>query len=140
MKRFRGYTCPAVSVAFGTSLTYVLAFMLLKAYQQNGWLIFINVFYAFFVFFTVVWDRLGRFRTIRNAKLVTLGTAVAPIATNIVDVLLTLLFTYPYAKWPHVIYFLVVAVVFLVFQLVLCFAIPVEIRKSKKRLRSSSGS
>lgn len=140
MKCFKGYTCRAVSVAFGTSLIYVLAFMFLKAYQQNGWLIFINVVYAIFVLLTVVWDRLGRFRTIRNARLVTLGTAIAPIATNIADALFTLLFTYPNAKWPHAVYFLGIAGVFLIFQLVLCFAIPIEIRKPKKRPRSSSGS
>lgn len=126
MKLFKGYTCPALALAFGTSLFYVFVFMIFKANEQNGRLISINVVYAFFVLLTVVWDRMGWFKTSRNAKLVTLGTAVAPIATNIADVLFSLLFAYPNDRWPHAVYFLGVAGVFLIFLLVLCFAIPVK--------------
>lgn len=140
MKLFKDYTCPAIAVAFGTSLVYVFVFMIFKANKQNGLLISINVVYAIFVLLTVVWDRMGRFKTTRNAKLVTLGTAVAPIATNIADVLFTPLFTYPNEKWPHAVYFLGIAGVFLIFLLVLCFAIPVKSQRPKKRPRSSTGS
>lgn len=140
MKLPKGYTCPAITVAFVTSLAYVLGFMLFKANQQDGWLLAINSIYAIFVLATVFWDRKGWFKTTRNSKLVTLGTAVAPIATNLADVLLSMLIKYFDEKWPHAVYFLGIAVVFLIFQLVLCFAIPVKKRRPKKRPRSNSGS
>lgn len=140
MKLFEGYTRLALAVAFGTSLLYVFVFMIFKANKLDGLLISINVIYAIFVLVTVVWDRMGWFETSRNAKLVTLGTAVAPIATNIADVLFSILFAYPNDRWPHAVYFLGVAFVFLIFLLVLCFAIPVESQELKKRPRSSSGS
>lgn len=132
MKLFEGYTRLALAVAFVPSLAYVLGFVILKANQQDGWLLTINVIYAIFVLATVFWDRMGRFKTTRNSKLVTLGTAVAPIATNIADVLLSLLIKYFDAEWAHAVYFVGAALVILAFQLVLCFAIPVDIRKPKK--------
>lgn len=140
MKLPKGYTCPAVAVAFVSSLAYVLGFMTLKANQQDGGLLTINGIYAIFVLATVIWDRMGRFKTTRNSKLVTLGTAVAPIATNIADVLLSLLIKYFDSEWAHAIYFVGVVGVFLAFQMVLCFAIPVKSRKLKKRPHSSTGS
>ncbi|WP_147085347.1 hypothetical protein [Pantoea sp. 3_1284] len=109
MRFFRGYTCKAVSVAFITSLTYVLAFVLLKAGQINTGLIILNFIYAIFVLITVIYDRKGKFRTQCNARLVTLGTAVSPIASNTADALFTAIYSNPKEQWPHVALFLTIA-------------------------------
>lgn len=109
MKCPKNYTWSAILVASLSTVGYVFLFLWLKADQQSWALIILNILYALIVMATVAYDRKGGFKTSYNSRLVTLGTALSPIAAGIIDALLTMMYSYPNEKWPHVIYFLFIA-------------------------------
>ncbi|WP_434774125.1 hypothetical protein [Pantoea agglomerans] len=130
----------AIGMAFLTTFIYAALFLWFKHGNAGGALLLLNIVYAAYAFFTLLVDRKSRFSDLSDARLVTLGTGLAPVAVSIMDALLT------YQKeiqqssaWLLLLSFLIVFIIWFAMMLV-ASAIPTDIKdKIKKPARSSNG-
>lgn len=132
MKGSDGYSKNVIVTTFLTSWCYVIFFMIFKVSKYEGCLTLLNLCYAILVFWLVTRDRMGKFKTELDAKLVTLGTAISPIAASIADTLITFMSEHTNSSIAKATYFCAVALLILAFQLLFSLLIPVKIPNSGK--------
>ncbi|MBS0877982.1 MULTISPECIES: hypothetical protein [unclassified Tatumella] len=132
MKGSDGYSKKVIAFTFLSSWGYVILFMFCRAWKQDELLTVLNLCYAIFVFWTVAYDRMGKFKTELDAKLVTLGTAISPVAASIADALLTFMSEHQNSSLAKATYFCAVAFLILAFQILFSLLIPVKIPNSGK--------
>ncbi|WP_312110837.1 hypothetical protein [Pantoea septica] len=104
-----GYSKSAIRTAFGSTLVYIISFALLKYFDLNWPVAILNFLYALFVILTVWVDRKGKFTTIEDAKLVTLGTALSAFAVSTLDILFNLASNPISGNWVLGIIFVVIS-------------------------------
>lgn len=130
----------STGMAFITTFLYTGLFLFCKFWGFGGALILINIVYAAYAFFTLWLDRKNKFSDVNDARLVTLGTGLAPVAVALIDALLT--YQTVIQNSPGWLLFLSGCIVFIIWfgMMLVASAIPAEItNKLKPPARSSNG-
>lgn len=120
------YSIRAVATTFISTFSYIILFVLFKYFEWDWLAVFWNLSYAVFVIWTVWLDRKNRFRSIDDAKLVTLGTALSAFAVATLDILFNLISHPVSGNWVMALVFLFISALLQLGLFVLAWFIPVK--------------
>ncbi|WP_414162874.1 hypothetical protein ACMGGS_12160 [Superficieibacter sp. BNK-5] len=122
----------SIVMAFLSTFIYTGLFLYFKYGNLGAGVILLNIVYAAYAFFTLWLDRKNKFSKSSDARLVTLGTGLAPVAVALMDALLTYqTYIQQSPTWLLLLSFGIVFVIWFCMMLV-ASAIPSELKNKLK--------